>query len=260
MLPIADGPSRIALPQLPPQDDPAPVQTGTATYYQERLADFEARNPGMEPPNYYLDYGDKYMQRFASLDGTDLSPEGLAWRDATTLALQNAIEELRISDPQGFAELERDPQAFRKFAFATHPDAYVESGLYGLSLQDQTVIAATPDIGDVLSQEGIDQTRITIGKLSPENVPDIARETGQQYLVDSGPFAFTPLGPSIAGARQAERLVDRIQDQDWYPDRFSMPEIPGQNDGLDWSGLINAAPDLVPDIDVPDDIPFVPLF
>lgn len=216
MLIAADGPSRI--PALSPTTyDPAPVTPGTPDYYERRVADFQLRNPGMDPPDYYMGYGDKYMERFQSLDASDLSPDGLAWRDDTTLALQTAIEDYRIRDPEGFAALERDPEAFREFAFGTHPAAYVDSGLYDLPVQDLLVIAATPDISDVLSQEGIDQSLITVGLLSPGDLPEIAVDTGEQYLRDAGPFAFTPLGPGIAGGREVERIVDRVLDQDDIP-------------------------------------------
>ncbi|WP_408952768.1 hypothetical protein [Lysobacter sp. Hz 25] len=256
-----DGPSFPSY--TPPANDPAPVEVGTPTYYEQRLADFQARNPGVEPPDYYLGYGDKYMERFAALDSTDLSPEGLEWRDKTTLALQTAIEDYRIRDPQGFADLERDPDAFRRFAFASHPDAYVDSGLYGLSVQDLTVIALTPDIGDVLNQEGIDQTKITIGKLEPEDVPEILGDTGVQYLRDAGPFAFTPLGPSLAVGRQGERLFDRLTEQSWFPDITDLPPVGLPDLNLDLLPDVDlpdmSLPDIdLPDIDLPDDIPGIP--
>lgn len=246
MLPPVDSVYSRA-PIQAPTYDPAPVTPGTRDYYQQRVDDFLQRNPGMAPPDYYLGYGDKYMERFESLDATDLSPDGLQWRDNTTLALQQAIEEYRIRDPEGFAELERDPQAFREFAFGTHPDAYADSGLYGLPVQDLMVIAATPDIGDVLSQEGIDQSLITLGKLEPGDLPEIALDTGEQYLRDTGPFAFTPFGPALGATRQGERLLDRLSEQSWFPDLPDLPDLPDVS-----------LPDL-PDIDLPDiDVPGIP--
>lgn len=217
MLIRADAPAYIPAQSPAAHDNPAPVTTGTADYYEQRVADFQLRNPGMDPPDYYMGYGDKYMERFQSLDGSDLSSDGLAWRDATTLALQTAIEDYRIRDPEGFAELERNPEAFREFAFGTHPDAYVDSGLYDLPVQDLMVIAATPDVGDVLSQEGIDQTLITVGLFSPGDLPEVALDTGEQYLRDTGPLAFTPFGPSIGAVVQGERMLDRVLDQDDIP-------------------------------------------
>jgi hypothetical protein len=196
-------------------DAPSPVPLGL-NYYQERAADFCRRNPGMDPPDYYLNYGDKYANRFASLDQTDLSPQGLLWRDRTLNALQQAIEDLRTKDPAGFAELERDPEAFMEFAYGTHPDAYIDSGLFDLSAQDIAVIAATPDLSDVLSQGGIDQTLITLGKLDANDLVDIVRATAVQTLYDI-PYPV---------AREVERIIDRFRHHtDWS--RLPMfPEIP----------------------------------
>jgi len=198
------GPSGPTSP-TPSSAAPEPVKPGTPDYYQQRYNDFVARNPGVTPPDYYLGYGQKYYNRLMSLDA-DLSSEGRAWRDKTALALQQAIENKRASDPEGFAELERNPEAFRKFAFSTHPAAYVNSGLYDLPVQDILVIASTPDIKDVLSQEGIHQSLITIGKLKPGDVPDILLDTGEQYLRDTGPLAFTPLGPGLEIGKQLLRM------------------------------------------------------
>lgn len=205
-----------AAPVLPPAA-PSPVEVGSPNYYQQRVDDFKARNPGMEPPDYYLGYGQKYMERFQALDSTDLSSQGLEWRDRTTDALQQAIEDFRTRDPEGFANLERDPEAFREFAFGSHPDAYVNSGLYDLPVQDLLVIAATPDVQDVLSMEGINQSLITVGKLNISDVPEMAWDTTVQYFKDTGPFGLTPLGPTIEGFVQGEKLIDRVLKQDDIP-------------------------------------------
>lgn len=247
---LIDGIGRV--PYTPPADPtPAPVQVGTADYYQQRYNDFVARNPGVDPPDYYLEYGQKYADRFSSLDGRDLSSEGLQWRDNTLVALQQAIEDLRISDPEAFAELERDPEAFRSFAFGSHPAAYVESGLYDLPAQDLLVIAATPDIGDVLSGEGIDQSLITVGQLELSDVPDIVVSSGEQYVQDNGFLVLTPLGPAMELATQGERMWERVTDQSWMPP------------GAEWviaplPTLDNALPDFDLPGPLPDEIPLVP--
>ena len=56
---------------------PAEIPTGTRDYYRKRYDDFVRRNPGMTPPSYYLEYGQKYCDRFSSLGPKDLSPAGL---------------------------------------------------------------------------------------------------------------------------------------------------------------------------------------
>lgn len=230
---------------------PAPVEQGTPDYYQQRYDDFVSRNPGVEPPDYYLEYGQKYADRFSSLDDGDLSAEGLEWRDKTLVALQQAIEDKRTSDPEGFAELERDPEAFRRFAFETHPAAYVDSGLYGLPAQDLLVIAGTPDINDVLSQEGIDQSLITAGELELGDVPDVLLSTGEQYVSDNGVLAFTPFGPGLEFGTQMQRMWERTTEQSWVPP------------GVEWvvaplPTLDNALPDVDLPGPLPKDVPLVP--
>jgi hypothetical protein len=44
-----------------------------------------------------------------------------------------------------FAELERDGDAFRKFVYDTHPEAYFEAGVCDLPDGDLLKIAGTPD-------------------------------------------------------------------------------------------------------------------
>lgn len=239
-------------PVLPVHNDPpVAVQPGSSDYYQQRYDDFVARNPGVDPPDYYLGYGQKYAERFSSLDGRDLSPEGLAWRDATLVALQQAIEDKRTEDPEAFAELERDPEAFRRFAFGTHPDAYVESGLYDLPVQDLLVIAGTPDINDVLSQEGIDQSLITARMFGLGDAPDVLLSTGEQYVRDNGFLAFTPFGPALEAGTQGQRLLDRVTEQSWFPSgaEYVIAPLPS---------LDNALPDFDLPGPLPKDIPGVP--
>ncbi len=148
---VSNGPSASA------PREPAPIPTGTLDYYQRRHDDFKARNPGATPPDYYLDYGAKYLKAFSALDHADLSPQGIAWRDAARAGLQRAIENLRAKDPAKFAELERDPDAFRKFAFESHPKAYLDAGLLDLPAQDLKTILFTPDSKDLQSDDGLRQ-------------------------------------------------------------------------------------------------------
>jgi hypothetical protein len=236
----------------PSSAQPAAIEPGTPDYYQQRYDDFVARNPCAQPPDYYLEYGEKYADRFDSLNDSDLSPEGLAWRTKTLEALQQAIEDERIADPAKFAALERDSKEFRRFAFKTHPEAYVHSGLYDLPVQDLLVIALTPDINDVLSQEGILQTLITIGKLKPNDMLDILHSTGEQYVNDNGLLAFLPLaGPRLEFMTQGQRMWDRVTGQSWMPSWA--PWIVAPLPTLD-----NALPDIDLPKPFPKDVPLVP--
>jgi hypothetical protein len=156
---------------------PAEVRTPSGDYYRQRHDDFVRRNPGVQPPDYYLNYGQKYLEKFSSLGPKDLSPAGLAWRDRTLKALQDSIEMKRAEDPVAFAQLERDPAAFKKFAYDTHSDAYVNSGLFNLPAQDLVKIATTPELRDLLGKDGVRQIADVIGRLKPEDVARIGGKT-----------------------------------------------------------------------------------
>ena len=134
---------------------PAPVRVGSPTYYQERDKDFVRRHVGttIQSPSYYLNYGQKYYDRFHSELRPRLSPAGQQWLDRTAVNLQQAIEKRRASDPTSFAKLEEDPQAFLDFAFLTHPDAYLAGGLNGLPFWDLVEITLTPDLTDTFFNE-----------------------------------------------------------------------------------------------------------
>lgn len=218
-LPCGNG---CVTPPLPPSDAkpgdaPKAVSTGAKDYYLQRAADFEARNPGMKAPDYYTDYGNKYAERFSSLDSTDLSPAGLKWRDQTLVNLKEMMEGKRAADPEGFAALERNPEAFRQMAYETHVQAYLDAGLADLPVQDLMVIGATPDFNDVAS--GLPQMQQVVAELiKPEHVVDIAKATVIQSARDLGPVPIIPIiagpGPVLGTVvgREAERVVDRLAD------------------------------------------------
>lgn len=166
----------------PDANQPAAIPTGNRDYYKQRLADFERRNPGMKPPDYYLSYGDKYCQKFSNLGPKDLSPAGLAWRDKTLKNLQDAIEAKRAADPAGFAQLERDPAAFKAFAFGTHPDAYIQGGLFDLPASDLLKIGTTPELRDLLSPDGIKQVFVCLSKATPKDIGQVGVDTVQNEL------------------------------------------------------------------------------
>lgn len=181
-------------------DLPAAIPTGTVDYYRERNADFMRRNPGMTPPDYYMQYGDKYSQRFASLTRKDLSSQGLKWRDKTLKALQDAMEAKRAADPVGFAELERNPNKFKDFVYGTHTDAYIESGLFELPIRDIITIAHTPDIGDVFSLPSLRPTLLLLSKLTPLDILAIGTASLKD-LFHLEPYRFSSINPDASSSK-----------------------------------------------------------
>lgn len=129
---------------------------GTAKYYEFRHKDFLRRNPGKKPPDYYLKYGKKYFERFHRTKHR-LSKCGKQFVNRVGVKLQQKLEQLRERDPAAFARLEKDGDAFRKFAYGTHPSAYIEAGLSRTSTLDRVFIGLTPDTKDLLNRDGIKQ-------------------------------------------------------------------------------------------------------
>jgi len=163
-------------------DPPAAIKTPALDYYRQRYDDFVQRNPGKTPPSYYLEYGQKYLEKFSALGQKDLSPSGLAWRDRTLKTLQDAIEKKRMEDPEGFAKLEQNDAAFKAFAYGTHPDAYLKGGLLKLPAHDLLKIASTPELKDLFTPDGLKQIWSVLRQVSPRDVGDIAWATIQEEL------------------------------------------------------------------------------
>jgi hypothetical protein len=132
-------------------------------YYASRNADFKSRYPTSPPapPSYYLSYGDKYARRFTTVLKPTLSGKGQAWVDMCFQLLQESIENRRDADPAAFDQLEQNDTAFKSFAYATHPRAYQSAGLKDLPVTDLARIASTPDLGDLMTIDGVKQIVIT---------------------------------------------------------------------------------------------------
>ncbi|MBI2570094.1 MAG: hypothetical protein HYV63_24090 [Candidatus Schekmanbacteria bacterium] len=153
---------------------------GTPDYYRARYEDFKRRYPNLPAPDYYLGYGDKYARRFLEQTRPQLSPRGQRWLDQTFRLLQTRMEELRRRDPAAFDRLERDPDAFRQFAYQTHPDAYLQAGLSLLPVEDLKAIALTPDLEDLATRDGIEQ------------MADAGQRTYLEWILRWGNMPFVP--------------------------------------------------------------------
>ena len=159
---------------------PRAVPTGTDSYYVDRLADFLDRCPDHPAPSYYLEYGDKCLHRFRRIE-IELTSTGKEWSQRTLRSLQEMIESERERDSEAFVRLEMDSNAFRDFAFNTHPTAYIESGLFLLSVQDIRTIFQTPEASDVFTVDGLKQICKVARQLKVKDVLDIATATLEQW-------------------------------------------------------------------------------
>ncbi len=169
---------------------PAPVATGTDTYYRDRHADFVARHPATAPPSYYARYGDKCLQQFLRVE-PEFTPDGQAWLRRTLVQLQEMMEAARADDPAAFGALERDDDGFTRFAFSTHARAYLEAGLLRLPVDDLWRIVRTPDLVDLLTRDGVKEIVEVIDELSLGDVATILSATwvsrwDQRATTDSG--------------------------------------------------------------------------
>ena len=108
---------------------------GTCDYYTWRNQDFIKRHQGcdhLQPPDYYLDYGYKYCQRFSTELYPKLSDQGKAWLVKARLYLQEAIEDLLQKNP----DIELDNDQFNHRVFQTHPGSYMRGGFSELTKMD----------------------------------------------------------------------------------------------------------------------------
>ncbi|MBM4392000.1 MAG: hypothetical protein FJ090_12835 [Deltaproteobacteria bacterium] len=188
---------------------PLPGSVGKITYYQDRNADYLRRHSSPPPPDYYLNYGNKYARRFTTILRPKLSAEGQKWLDKAFILLQNAIEGRLRKDRTAFASLERNNDEFRAFAYGTHPDAYLDAGLKNLGPSDLALIASTPDVADLATMDGVSQILETGVRLLPQwggKAIDGAVDLGGKAIdgaVDLGGKAIDGAGKLVRGAAES---------------------------------------------------------
>ncbi len=136
---------------------------GSVDYYKWRYNDFIKQNPGKKAPSYYLNYGNKYIQRFTNETNKLLSKQGKQLLVNARKNLQVAIEDKLKADPT--IELRNGGNDFKEFAFESHIDAYWNAGLYRLNTVDLVAIVLTPNFKDLMSKDGIEQATKMIDKL-----------------------------------------------------------------------------------------------
>lgn len=155
-----------------PVPTPAPDSLfGTTAYYKWRATDFRIRcaiaNNQSPLPDYYSNYGDKYVERFSFVIRNHLSQKGQQWLDETLILLQLGTEIELLSDPL----VELSPAALRSRLFALHPVIYEAAGFFDLSLRDQFNIAIRLDVKDLISKEGRIQAKALAKKFIQHKLP-----------------------------------------------------------------------------------------
>jgi hypothetical protein len=133
-----------------------PERVGTGEYYKARAADFEERakedfksDPNLKPPepDYYKNFGTKYYERLMQV-GRETGGKLEKFTKNVGHELQNRMEKLVDDKPKQFAELERDAEAFKEFAYLSHISAYCNAGWGNLDVKDQLKILTSIDIKD----------------------------------------------------------------------------------------------------------------
>lgn len=142
---------------------PNPIEVGIRTFYMDRKQDYELRNPGFEAPDYYENYGDKYIKRFSDITKPTLSPAGQKWLEDALFNLQFELDEKLASPSREDYMIEHDNGAFRKFMFETHAKAYEDAGILYLPVMDKVKIMLSVDFDDILSSGGIEQAVEVMG-------------------------------------------------------------------------------------------------
>ena len=147
------------------------------SYYQKRHDDYVFRHSCCKskssPPDYYLDYGLKYCEKFTQETYPKLSPQGQQWLKKARCNLQIRMEKGLQNKP----ELESSSEKFRKFAFDTHPKAYLDAGLADLSPKDWFYISTTPELKEWLKPETWQQAIETGTGVAGKKIKDISEWT-----------------------------------------------------------------------------------
>lgn len=121
---------------------------GKDLYYIARARDYQIRNNTNEIPQYYVEYGAKYMFAFKYDTRNELSEQGQKWLDDTLVNLQDEMENVVSENPQCETIPRGMPESLKKLAFDSHVDAYLNAGICNVA-DDWSDIVFTPDLSDL---------------------------------------------------------------------------------------------------------------
>jgi hypothetical protein len=128
-------------------------ELGKTEYYEKRAQDFEERNPGKKAPDYYREYGDKYVKRLDTLR-PELSKKGQEWMERTKDLLQFKMESgLRSGEWD-----EAKPEELKEKAYDSHSEAYLEAGLADLPQEDIDKVIEVVDRMDMINPQALKES------------------------------------------------------------------------------------------------------
>lgn len=135
-------------------------------YYRRRHNEFLERFPDRKPPKYYLEYGEKYCNRFTRETYAKLSDKGKKWFDEVKCGLQQGIENMLGDEKTQYVEL-MDAD-FSEEAFGMHAGVYLKCGLEDLDFfHDQWHIGWTPKEEFLPWKENFSHTRDQVYEVLP---------------------------------------------------------------------------------------------
>lgn len=235
---------------------------GTRQYYAFRYWDFRWRHVGcshLTPPEYYYgptingkpdfskSYGYKYCAKFEDETYKVLSNKGKIWLQNTKLNLQKYLEQgllnekyfsrnfpmyNRIYNFEGaLTGIELDNDKFQDFAFATHPDAYIDAGMLELGLVDLWYIGNTPELTEFREARTQKQVMLVVEKFIikyitipftwPTEKLIEAGENVKQVINDKANEIFTEMISSISSIIR-EKIISEIKN---IIDKYKSPML-----------------------------------
>ncbi|WP_244926571.1 RHS repeat-associated core domain-containing protein, partial [Leptospira wolffii] len=145
---------------------------GSDYYY--KLRHIDAENRGIKPPDYYMNYGDTYLNVFKNEVRPHLSESGKKWLDGAKKNLQIEMEKILKTKN---IETDNGGETFKSLIYDSHIPAYEGAGLYkDTNLLEKIFIGATPRPSDgIFNADGIKQMGIIIGHYTQYELENISK-------------------------------------------------------------------------------------